>query len=289
MLSELAPPAPSARAAGAAAGPGAADPGVDAAAAPASCPITHGARRRGPPEQGRAALARLRAPVAPRLDAMPVLGSRECTAKARRARWPGATPIVTDAADSPLQFLYSALDFGTGDHIDSVQLSAGLRRLGARWPARAAAQHDQLRQQLIAPAPLSMSQRVCSLGLASTSFRAGGCASGGQGLAAGRVMRSASGRGTQPADRRGQEPETLRAARRVPPGGGRGGAPVRVHGHRPHGLAGEEPAGGEPDRLARAAGAPAPLGAGPRCSATPQGRAQLPSMQAGLRAARSTM
>ena len=39
--------------------------------------------------------------------------------------------MVTDAADSPLQFLYSALDFGAGDRIDAVQLSNGLRRLGA--------------------------------------------------------------------------------------------------------------------------------------------------------------
>jgi len=59
----------------------------------------------------------------------------EGTAEAWCARGPDATPVVTDAADSPMQFLYSALDFGTGDHIDSVQLSAGLRRLGARRAA----------------------------------------------------------------------------------------------------------------------------------------------------------
>lgn len=38
--------------------------------------------------------------------------------------------MVTDAADSPLQWLYAALDFGAGDRIDAAQLSTGLRRLG---------------------------------------------------------------------------------------------------------------------------------------------------------------
>jgi len=52
MLSELAPAAAGAAAAGAAAGPGAADPGADAAAPLASCPITHGARRRQPRRAG---------------------------------------------------------------------------------------------------------------------------------------------------------------------------------------------------------------------------------------------
>jgi len=47
MLSELAPAGPAA-----AAGPGAADPGADAAAPLASCPITHGARRRQPRRAG---------------------------------------------------------------------------------------------------------------------------------------------------------------------------------------------------------------------------------------------
>ena len=42
----------------------------------------------------------------------------------------GATPVVTDAADSPLQWLYAALDFGAGNRIDAAQLSTGLRRLG---------------------------------------------------------------------------------------------------------------------------------------------------------------
>ena len=40
--------------------------------------------------------------------------------------------MVTDAADSPLQWLYAALDFGAGDRIDAAQLSTGLRRLGER-------------------------------------------------------------------------------------------------------------------------------------------------------------
>ena len=47
-----------------------------------------------------------------------------------RERIAGATPVVTDAADSPLQWLYAALDFGAGDRIDAAQLSTGLRRLG---------------------------------------------------------------------------------------------------------------------------------------------------------------
>lgn len=47
----------------------------------------------------------------------------------------GATPVVTDAADSPLQWLYAALDFGAGDRIDAAQLSTGLRRLGELRPS----------------------------------------------------------------------------------------------------------------------------------------------------------